>query len=387
MSYHGHFEEKKPQKPSKKPMKKGKKIALIVLTVLLVLIIGVVIAVKFAFQSAWGKVTPIVLPTYETTEVDATETTGGDATGVTETTDVTEETEVPPMTADDIINILVVGQSSRGGEEAALADTMILASVNTYTKTLTLTSFLRDTYVDLPDYRDSSGTKHTCGWNKLTSCYALGYNWGGTADAMAMMNQCLYDNFGVEVDYNFEIDFDCFIKLVDILGGVGLTITEAEANYLNADDRFVHTDYEAGKVTLDGSAALSYARMRKAEGDSDSDIKRTSRQRYLIKCLLNNIRSSSLTQIQSIINEVLPLIATTMTSDEMMDLLFKLVPMLPDLVVEGGTCPVEGTYWSDLKETPDGEFYVLCFAADQQKKLMRAITEAEGLDTAAAAAN
>lgn len=377
MSYHGHFESQKPPKPPKKKMKRGVKIALIVLAVLVVLIIGVIIALVSSYKSMMNKVNYVELPTVtRTTETTAAaENSEGTETANTEATTV--ETTIPPMTPEDIINILVVGQSSRAGEEGRLADTMILASVNTYTKTLTLTSFLRDTYVDLPDYRDSRGTLHTCGWNKLTSCYALGYSWDGAAGAMAMMNDCLYNNFGVEIDYNVEVDFDCFIKVVDLLGGVGLEITQEEADYLNKDDLFVSGEYQAGWVGLDGSAALSYARMRKASGDNDSDIKRTARQRKLIDALLNNVRSSSLSQIKKIMDEVLPLITTTMSSDKITEFLIEVVPMLPDLTIESGTCPVETTYWSDLKDTPDGQLYVLSFDAGQNKKLMRAITEGE----------
>ena len=379
MSYHGHFEASKPQKQPKK--KKGKKLLIVILIVLAILVAGIALAVTYLPKMIFGNFTVVTKPVLETTAVtELTETTGAtETTGETEETTV--ETTVPPMTADDIINILVIGQASRGGEDAALADSMILVSVNKYSKTMTLTSFLRDTYVDLPDYRDSKGTKHTCGWNKLTTCYALGYSWGGPGDGMGMVNQCLYNNFGVEVDYNFEVNFDCFIKLVDILGGVGLEITQAEADYLNKDDRFVSGHYEAGRVSMDGSAALSYARMRKAEGDSDSDIKRTERQRKLIKALLNNVKSRNLKKIQSIMNEVLPLIVTDMTPDQMSDLLVDIMRILPDLYVAGGTCPASGTYWSEQKETPDGWQHVLVFEAPQQKKLMRVITEAEGIET------
>lgn len=380
MSYQGRFQEAKPVKPKKK---KGRKIALIILIVLFVILAAAAIIGIRVYNSVLDKVTIVTMPTYEATEPVAEASTEATVTGPTdETTEATTvETTIPPMTADDIINILVVGQSSRGGEEAALADTMILASVNTYTKKLTLTSFLRDTYVDLPDYRDSRGTLHTCGWNKLTSCYALGYNWDGPGGAMKMMNDCLYNNFGVEVDYNVEIDFDCFVKLVDILGGVGLEITQAEADYLNGDDRFVYRDIQAGWASLVGTEALSYARMRKAAGDNDSDIKRTERQRKLMDALFNNLRSMSFSQLTQIVNEILPMITTNMPKDKITEFLTEVGPMVPTLVFEkGGTCPVEKTYWSELKDTPDGSLYVLCFDAGQNKKLMRQITEAEGLN-------
>ncbi len=369
MSYHGHFER---QKMPKKKMKRGKKIALIILGVLLSLVLLVAGVLLYAFS----KLNSIPAPTEpETTAAPLASMLVTQSTAETlETTEeaTTVETTRPPMSADDIINILLVGQSSRAGEEGRLADTMILASVNTYTKTLTLTSFLRDAYVDLPDYKG-----HTCGWNKLTSCYALGYSWGGTSGAMEMMNICLKDNFGVDVDYNVEIDFDCFIELVNILDGVGIEITKEEADYLNNDDLFVQGEYEAGWVSLGGSEALSYARMRKAEGDNDSDIKRTARQRKLIDALLNNVKVIKLKQIKKIIDEVLPMISTDMSAGDIAKLLMEVGPILPELRVEGGTCPVEKLYWSELKETPDGEVYVLCFDRGQNTKLMRVITEGE----------
>lgn len=382
MSYQGHFQQAQPPKK-----KKGKKIALIVLTVLLVLVIAAAIIGIGAYKAVLNKVTYVTMPTYETTE-PATEATVANTTEVTAATTeatteaTTVETTVPPMKPEDIINILVVGQSSRGGEEAALADTMILASLNTYTKTLTLTSFLRDTYVDLPDYRSSGGRLYTCGWNKLTSCYALGYSWDGPGGAMKMMNDCLYNNFGVEVDYNVEIDFDCFIKLVDILGGVGIEVTQEEADYLNADTLFVpYGGINAGWVTLGGSEALSYARMRKAAGDNDSDIKRTARQRKLMDALFNNIRGMNLSQLTRIVNEILPMITTNMHPDKITEFLVEVAPMVPDLIFEkGGTCPVQDTYWSSWEETPDGAMYVLAFDGGQNKKLMRQITEGEGLN-------
>lgn len=382
MSYQGHFQQAQPPKK-----KKGKKIALIVLTVLLVLVIAAAIIGIGAYKAVLNKVTYVTMPTYETTE-PATEATVANTTEVTAATTeatteaTTVETTVPPMKPEDIINLLVVGQSSRAGEEGKLADTMILASLNKYNNTLTLTSFLRDTYVDLPDYRDSRGTLHTCGWNKLTSCYALGHSWDGAGGAMKMMNDCLYNNFGVEVDYNVEIDFDCFIKLVDILGGVGIEVTQEEADYLNADTLFVpYGGINAGWVTLGGSEALSYARMRKAAGDNDSDIKRTARQRKLMDALFNNIRGMNLSQLTRIVNEILPMITTNMHPDKITEFLVEVAPMVPDLIFEkGGTCPVQDTYWSSWEETPDGAMYVLAFDGGQNKKLMRQITEGEGLN-------
>jgi anionic cell wall polymer biosynthesis LytR-Cps2A-Psr (LCP) family protein len=102
-------------------------------------------------------------PTLEIVHTEQEETT--EAT--TEATTV--ETTVPPMTEEDIINILVVGDSSNSKEETKMGNTTILVSVNTYNSTATLYSVLRDSYVKLPDYRG-----HVCGRAKFNVCYHLG---------------------------------------------------------------------------------------------------------------------------------------------------------------------------------------------------------------------
>ena len=379
MSYHGHFEnQKQPQQPKKKKHK-GLKIFLIVLAVLVVIIAAAAIAGWTYFHNMANKMNIIELPedTYVYTEETTApaETMEADETTEATTEATTVETTVPPMTADDIINILVVGQSARSGEASQMADTTILVSLNTYTGTVTLSSVLRDSYVKLPDYKG-----HTCGRAKFTVCYNLGYQWGGgTAGAMEMTNICMKDNFGVEVDYNIEIDFESFTKVIDYLGGVDIELTQAEADYLNKDDLYVLYDVEAGVQHLDGMAALSYARMRKAEGDSESDIKRSARQRILIETLLNKVRYLSLSELQGVADELLPLITTTMKSTDIAKLLVKIAPIISNLKIESGTIPVEGTYWGEMVDIySDGmQHSVLKFESAQQKKLIRAITEAE----------
>ena len=386
MSYHGHFEsQKQPGKPRKKKGK-GLKIFLIVLAVLLVLIAAVVVWGISYYNKMMNKMNIVTLPenTYSHTEATTTPTEAEQMETTKETEATTVETTRPPMSADDIVNILVVGQAAREGEESHMADTSIVVSLNTYTGEVTLFSILRDTLVRPPDYRDTNGRNHSCSPIKFTTVYNLGYTWGGkengTVDAMAFTNATLLTNFGVEVDYNIEISFESFIKLIDFLGGVDIELTEAEAKYLNDDDVWVTYDVEPGMQHLDGMAALCYARMRKAEGDSDSDIKRTGRQRQLIEALLGKIRNLSIPELQDVADELLPLITTTMTPSDIANLLMKALPLVKDLQINSHTIPMETTSWGGYKDIyGDGfEHSVLEFDAGQNKKLIRAITEAEG---------
>ena len=378
MGYHGRFE---PQKQPKK--KRGLKIFLIILAVLLVLGGIAVAAGAIYYNKMMNKMNIIELPedtyvyTEETQLTEAAEEVAEPTAAVTEevTEATTVVTEPPKAKAEDIINILVVGQSSRAGEESRMADTTMLVSVNTFDGTITVFSVLRDSYVKLPDYRG-----HVCGRAKFTVCYGLGYQWGDIAGAMEMTNICMRDNFGVEVDYNVEIDFESFIRVVDLMGGIEIELTEAEAKYLNADDLYVTYDVQPGLQYLDGMAALSYARMRKAEGDNDSDIKRSARQRLVIETLLNKVRGLGLKELQRVADILLPEITTTMTPADVVSVLTRIIPVFDQVKIVGETIPVSGTGWGEIIDIYDDGIpdSIIRFESPQQKKLIRAITEAEG---------
>lgn len=359
---------------SKKQKSKGGKVILIILAVILVLVIAVGVAGIMYYNSILNKMNHVEVPKIEYTQ-PVTEA----PTEVIETTEATTaptETEHIPS-SEDYINILLVGQASREGNAERMADTMILVTLNTYEKSVTLTSFLRDSLVKPTDFRG-----HSFGKIKLTTVYHLGsfYDNGNIAGSMEFMNQTLYSNFGIEVDHNFEVDFDCFVKILDLIDGVEIELTQEEADYLNKDDVWVYYDMEPGLQRLDGMVGLSYARMRKATGDGDSDIKRTARQRKLITAVIEKLKTRSVGELQNLANEVLPYITTSMTNAEITDLLMQVVPMLTDLKINpSGTCPVQGTYSGKMVDIYDDGFEhsVLTFTAAEQWRLMRAITEGE----------
>lgn len=374
MGYHGRFEKQK-----NKQKKKGLKVLLIIFVLLIALIGAAVVGIFAYINKMAGKMDIITLPedTYVYTE-ETSETSQSETTATVVTT-APAETTVPAMKAEDIINILVVGQAGRDGETTRMADSTILVTINTYNKTIKLSSVYRDAYVSLPAYAGKGP-----GRNKFNVCYNLGYVWSGNsiAGAMEMTNICMKDNFGVEIDHNIEMDFESFIKVIDYMGGVEIELTEAEAKYLNGDDLYVKYDVQPGKQYLDGMAALSYARMRKAEGDGESDIVRTERQRKLIEALFNKIRYLSISELQGVADTLLPLITTTMRPGDIADILLRVLPMVKDLKIEKGTIPVEGTYWGEMKDIygDGGSHSILKFDSAQQKKLIRAFTEAEPIE-------
>lgn len=365
MSKGGKYARKK-----EKAVLSKKYIAIISVLTVTILLIAVGVYALGTYYGFLGKINKVDVP-----KVEYTKPTAETAVPTAESYYSIQETTQPHIaSSEDYINFLVVGQAARAGETERFADTMILCTLNTYTKTLTMTSLLRDSFIKMPDYKGHYG-----GRIKLTTIYHLGSVYGdGAAGSMELMNMTLYNNFGIEVDHNIEIDFDAFIKIVDILGGVELELTQAEADYLNADDFWVYDDVEPGYQSIGGMTALSYARMRKASGDNESDIVRTARQRKLIEALLGKIKNMDLSDLKNIANEVLPLITTSMSSSQITSMLLKLLPMLPELTIEkGGTCPAE--YKGDRVDIySDGVMHsVLRFDVAQTTRTMRAITEGE----------
>ena len=364
-----------------------KKTLLVVLAVIIGLLAAAIIGVVIYYNSMLNKMNQVKVPTIAYTE-EATEATQPPETSeTTEITEATTETTEPhvPSSA-DYINFLVVGQAAREGEPELFADTMLLFTLNPYEKTLTQTSILRDSFVQYPNYTDTAGKAHHGGRIKLTTIYHMGYLCTNSkADAMGLMNLTLYKNFGIEVDHNFEIDFDGFVEIINMLGGVDIELTQAECDWLNRyiyyegmlseDEKYVLTE---GMNHLEGYATLSYARLRKAEGDNESDVVRTGRQQKLVGIILDKIRGLSLSELQNLANKVLPLITTSMDNKQITEYLLNYLPMLPELKLQsGGKCPAES--WGDLVDIyGDGVLHsVLRFDENAAKKAVRAITEGE----------
>ena len=227
--------------------------------------------------------------------------------------------EVDPVNWDNVINIMLIGQDRRPGQGRQRSDSMILLTVNKSRGTITLTSFMRDQYVRIPGYKN----------NKMNSAYAFG--------GMKLLNETMEVNFGVKVDGDIEVDFNNFEKLIDMLGGVDIKLTSKEANYLNTGSGW---NLSAGTQRLNGKQALAYSRIRKL----DSDYRRAERQRTVITSLINRYKDLSLPEMLSMIEDVLPLVTTNMSKNEIIDIAVDVAPMLAGAQMNTMRIPVDGTF-------------------------------------------
>jgi len=369
---YNEYNEYDHYQPAKKNKKggSGKKILLIVLVIVLVLIIGLAIAGIIYYNNVLGMMSRPEDVTVETlSEEEINELLGLNVTEeVTETTSP-EETWPEIVSDKNITNIMLIGQAAREGEDYRLSDSNILVTINRETKTVTLTSIIRDLRVQIPSYEGRQGGK-----NRINVVYHLGsFYTGEKIDSMKMMEKCIEQNFGVKVDHTIEIDFSIFCQIIDILGGVEVELTEDEWRFMLMNYYYHEPvmDLQVGKNTMDGFSALCYARLRKV-GNGDWD--RTARQRLIITQLFDKLKGMSMMQIHGMFKEILPNIVTDMTNEEITNYAFEFIPMITDLKIQSQTIPFENTWWStDLD--PDGvhNYVIDCDLAKNGKLLRESI--------------
>lgn len=310
----------------KKQISKKKKIALIVSLCVLGLILALLITGFVFGKSLLGYVGRLdgeeetISQAEEEDILNETDPVDPDATdGVVEE----EEWESADLveSTDKIVNILLVGQDRRSDQNSKKrqrSDSMILCTINKEKKSLTITSFMRDLWVKIPD-------KY---YERLNVPYKVG--------GYKLLNATLESEFGIKVDHNIEVDFAGFADVIDALGGVEVTLTKGEAKYVSA----VGEKLDAGTHLLNGSQALEYARIRKI----GSDFARTNRQRKVLKTIFNNIKDSSLTELYDLAKKILPMIRTDMTDGEILGLVVEYAPMLSQMEFVSQRIPVDNAY-------------------------------------------
>ncbi|MBQ3075385.1 MAG: LCP family protein [Clostridia bacterium] len=241
-----------------------------------------------------------------------------------------------------VTNILLLATDSRAKGGAGRTDVMMLVSINEETGKIVLCSFLRDLYAHYPSEPKNpiSG-----GYDKLNHAHA----YGGPALTMAVLKE----TFNIDVKHYAKVDFSAFVQVVDALGGLDIYLTTGEIGFINrlekANSIESHlTGYvpsplpvTEGVHHINGVQALTHARNRTI----GSDFQRTQRQRTLISAMVSKAGTLSLSQINHLLEVLLPLVTTNMQKDTMKDLIAK-VPAMIGYSVESTKIPQEGTYQS-----------------------------------------
>ena len=194
-----------------------------------------------------------------------------------------------------VLNTLLIGSDSMSTGDGGRSDSMILLSLDARHKKIKLTSLMRDIWVTIPGY----------GQDRLNASYAFG--------GPQLTIETIARNFGILIDRYAVVDFEGFLNIIDTLGGVDLELTADECAYINKYSQDKHTLRGSGLKHLTGLQALHYSRDRNSIG---SDYDRTSRQRNLLKSLVNQMKSANLAQVTEILTQIGPLVTTNFKANE-----------------------------------------------------------------------
>ena len=210
---------------------------------------------------------------------------------------------------DSYTNIAIFGLDNRkaGNYDKGLSDVIMVASINNNTKEVRLVSVYRDTYLNIGE-----GT-----FKKANTAYSK----GGVKRAVQMLNS----NLDLDITKYVCVDWKAVVEAIDALGGVQVNVTNKEAELLNSylweiDKTTGQKTKELkgyGDVTLNGTQATAYARIRYTSG---GDFKRASRQRIIMEAMLNKAKKADLNTLLKICENVFDDISTNITLEEVIDL-------------------------------------------------------------------
>ena len=193
-------------------------------------------------------------------------------------------------------NVLVMGKHGSN------VDTMIFTNVDSETREITMISIPRDLYFN---------------GRKINGVYAS----YGIEEQVSWVEEVV----GQQIDNYILIDMYVFRDIVDLMGGVDVTLTEdlIDPTYKTCEGEVCSTlYYEAGAHHLDGTEALRVARSR----HSTSDYSRAARQQLIlegIKAKAMSLGIGDAATLMSILSTVIDSTETDISVDDALRYYFR----------------------------------------------------------------
>lgn len=198
-------------------------------------------------------------------------------------------------TDSSVTNILLIGADKNDDGTDGRSDSNMLLSIDSSSKTLRLVSFLRDTYLEIPGH----------GKNKLNAAYAF--------EGPNLTIATLQNNYRIIMDKYISTDFDNFAKIIDRMGGLDISMSQAACD---AENQNMGSSLKPGVNHLNGKLALYYARIRAI----DDDFGRTGRQREVIELMIKKMKTINPIEASKIMYDYLPYVKTNLSDTELVHL-------------------------------------------------------------------
>lgn len=220
-----------------------------------------------------------------------------------------------------ITNILLLGLDVHPNNHST-TDSILLITLNKETKQITVNTFLRDLYVAIPGHD-----------NDKLSCV---FNYGQEQ----LIKDTILTNFDVEIDQVVCVDYHNLETVFDTLGGVTITLSEKETEYLNRTNfisKAKNRNVIAGEQHLNGNQIVGYLRVRYvpySTGETN-DLGRTKRITNTIQALLSQVSKLDLSNVVTLAKACFSSFSTTMDLTEITEYLRT---YLPSITTASYTC-------------------------------------------------
>jgi LCP family protein required for cell wall assembly len=259
-------------------------------------------------QSA-GPATPFVAPTFFPAPAAEIPMIAGTAV----------PTPVPLIARNyELVNIMLLGGDDELATDGSVrTDTMIIVSINTQTRTVSMLSLPRDLFVYIP----------TPTMARLNTVYGIGESFGWQGGGWGLLRETIFYNFGINVHYYIKANFTGFETIIDTLGGVEIAVDCAYEDYypkavidpsLPVEQNYELRTLEPGYYRFDGFDALWYTRTRRVADDFD----RGRRQQQMLRAIFRAARDQGLVNsVPQLWGEVTQVVETNVPFDVMLGLL------------------------------------------------------------------
>lgn len=209
--------------------------------------------------------------------------------------------------------IALFGLDNRGSGNysSGNSDVIMIARIDNETKEVKLVSVYRDTLLNMADLENKDA------YSKANAAYAV----GGPEQAVRMLNT----NLDLDIKEYVAFDFNAVARAVDLLGGVEIEVSNAEASlmkgYQDEVGEITNKDVKylkgGGTYNLDGVQAVSYARIRYV---GNGDFQRTERQRTVLNKMVEKALASDIGTINKLIDTTFEDIKTSLSKTEILSL-------------------------------------------------------------------
>ena len=230
--------------------------------------------------------------------------------------------EVTYDEVDGITNVLLIGTDGRTLDEPARSDSIIIATLDNNNKKVKLTSIMRDTVVEIPEY----------GEDKINAAFAYGSinedengKMRGAEGGASLLMETIENNFGLHLDKYIIVNF----------WGIEADIKDYEIEEVNkyiGEATGVNSPpiTETGLQTLNGQQALSYARIRYV---GNGNFERGERQSKVLLQIATKLKEVNPIKYVSIANALAKEVKTNIDIPEALNLAYTIYK-LPTLEFE-----------------------------------------------------